>query len=361
MKRNLILAISVMLVLLGGIYGAHRWRDARQAAQRALTARKLVTVSAATVRRKQIRPKTTVVGEIVAAQGTSLSLQASGVIRRVAFRSGERVRAGQVLLRIDAGALPGQLQEAQANAVLALENYHRAEQVYAIHGMSTAALDKAKYDAVASAARVRALRESLADTVLRAPFSGVLGLRHVFPGEYVHAGSPVVDLIEPDDLYVDFAVPQSVAVRVHTGSDLDFSLSDGDVHRYPARILAVNARIDRSSRSLAVRARILGVRRFARPGMFVLVHLPTATALSRLVIPRVAVAYHSYGSFVYVLVRRGEGDWTAHQQVVRIGRVQGSEIVVRDGLQAGETIVTAGQVKLHQGDAVRINNAVHLN
>ena len=361
MKRMFVLAVSAVLLLFAGIYGAHQWREARLAAHRAESNEKFVTVSASTVRRAQILPRTAVVGEIVAAQGTALSLQASGVIRRVAFHSGQRVHSGQLLLRIDAGALPGQLQEAQANAALAQEDYVRARKVYAIHGTSTAALDKARYQAMAAAARVTALKESLADTTLRAPFPGVLGLRNVDRGQYLRAGSPVVDLIEPDDLYVDFSVPQSVATQVHAGSDLAFSLSNGDAHEYPARILALNAQIDHSSRALAVRARILGVHRFARPGMFVLVHLPTATPQSRLVIPRIAVAHHSYGSFVYVLKRRGNGTWIAHERIIRTGEIQGSDIVVRSGLKVGETIVTAGQVKLHDGDAVRINNAVHLS
>lgn len=361
MKRMFVLVLSLVLLLFAAVYGAHRWREARQNAQRAQNSQRRVTVSASTVRRAQISPRTAVVGEVVAAQGTALSLQTSGVIQHVAFRSGEAVRAGQLLLRIDAGSLPGELREAQANAALARETYDRAQKVYAIRGMSTAALDKAKYEALASAARVAALNESIADTTLRAPFSGLLGLRTVYRGEFLRAGSPVVELINPHRLYVDFFVPQSAALQVRVGTDLTLSVSNGDAHRYPARILALNTQIDRSSRALAVRARILGVPRFVRPGMFVLVQLPTAAAHQRLVIPRIAVAYHSYGDFVYVLQRDKSGRWIAHERIIHTGRVQGGDVVVRSGLKVGETIVTAGQVKLHDGDAVRINNAVHLS
>ncbi len=361
MRRQFILAIFVVSSLFAGIYGAHRWHAARQVAQRAMNRQSVVTVSAATVGRARILPRTAVVGEIVAAQGAELSLQSSGVIRRVAFHSGQRVRAGALLLRIDAGALPGQLQAAQAKAALASENFGRAQRVHAIHGISTAALDRAKYEALASAARVTALKENLADTTLRAPFAGVLGIRKVDRGEYLRAGSPVVELIAPRNLYVDFSVPQGIAARVQAGSELAFALSSSDPQQYAARILAVNAQVDRSSRSLVVRARILQTSRSIRAGMFVLVHLPTAAARTRLVIPRIAVAYHSYGSFVYVLQRRAGGSWVAHAQIIRTGTVQGDDIVVRSGLTAGEMIVTAGQVKLHNGDAVRINNAVHLD
>jgi RND family efflux transporter MFP subunit len=360
MKRLFVLAISAVLLIFLAVYGAHRWREARQNAQRAQNSRREVTVSASTVRRVQILPYTAVVGEIVPAQGTTLSLQSSGIIRRIAFRSGEPVRDGQLLVRIDAGALPGQLQEAQANAALARENYYRAQKVHAIRGMSTAALDKAKYEAMASAARVTALKERLAESTLRAPFSGVLGLRTVYRGEYLRAGSPVVELIEPHRLYVDFFVPQSATARVSAGTDLTFTVSDGDTKRYPARILALNTQIDRSSRALAVRARVLGGHHFVRPGMFVLVQLPIATVHQRLVVPRVAVTYHSYGEFVYVLQHRTNGLWIAHERIIHTGRIQGSDIEVRGGLTAGEMIVTAGQVKLHDGEAVRINNAVHL-
>ena len=165
MRRQFILAIFVVSSLFAGIYGAHRWHAARQVAQRAMNRQSVVTVSAATVGRARILPRTAVVGEIVAAQGAELSLQSSGVIRRVAFHSGQRVRAGALLLRIDAGALPGQLQAAQAKAALASENFGRAQRVHAIHGISTAALDRAKYEALASAARVTALAELIQSDV----------------------------------------------------------------------------------------------------------------------------------------------------------------------------------------------------
>lgn len=360
MKRMFVWVISAVLLLFVVVYGAHRWREVRQTARRAQNSQRQVTVSASSVRRMEILPYTAVVGQIVPAQGTALSLQSSGIIRRIAFRSGEPVRAGQLLLRIDAGALPGQLQEARANAALARENYDRAKKVHAIRGISTATLDKAKYQAMASAARVTALTERLADTTLRAPFSGVLGLRTVYRGEYLRAGRSVVELVERHRLYVDFFVPQDDAARVIAGTDVTFSASGGDASRYPARILAVNAQIDRSRRALAVRARILGEHRFIRPGMFVLVRLPIAAPHQRLVIPRVAVAYHSYGEFVFVLQQRHGGRWIAHERIIHTGRVQGADIEVHDGLTAGEMIVTAGQVKLHDGEAVRINNAVHL-
>ncbi len=362
MRRMFVIAMSAVLLVFAAIYGMYRWREQRQNAQRASNAHLIVTVSARTVRYARIVPRTAVVGEIVAAQGTALSLQTSGVIEHIAFHSGQPVRSGQLLLSVDPGALPGRLQEAQADAALAREDYVRARRVYAIRGISTATLDKAKYEAMASAARVSALQESLADTILRAPFSGVLGLRKIYRGQYLRTGTPVVELIDPRKLYVDFSVPQGDAAQVHAGTGLTFALPGAHAERqYPARILALNTQVGRSNRALAVRARILGDHPLARPGMFVLVQLPTGAARRRLLVPRIAIDYHSYGDFIYVLQRRKDGRWVAHEQSIRTGSVRGSDIVVRSGLKAGDRIVTAGQVKLHDGDPVRINNAVHLD
>ncbi len=362
MRKVFVLAVSMVLAFFAAIFALYRWREHRQDARRAQNAHVIVTVSATAVRYARVDPRTAVVGEIVAARGTELSLQSSGVIRRIVFHSGQRVRAGQLLLSVDAGALPGRLKGAQADAALARENYERARNVYAIRGISTAALDKAKYQAMASAAKVSALQESLADTMLKAPFSGVLGLRDVYRGQYLRAGSPVVELVDPRELYVDFSVPQGAAGQVHTGTDVTFALgSERARQQYSARIFALNTRVDRRNRALSVRARILGDHPFVRPGTFALVQLPTAAARRRLVIPRVAVAYHSYGDFVYVLRRRKGSGWIAQEARIETGSVQGDDVVVRSGLQAGEMIVTAGQVKLHDGDSVRINNAVHLD
>ena len=334
MKKAFFLLGIVVVLLFGGVYGWYQWRQGQLHARLAAAANPVVIVSAARVQNKSMAGELTAVGEIVPQQGAVLSPQTGGVVQHIGFHSGATAQKGQLLLSLDPGALPGQLQAAQAEADLAQVDYQRAEKVFAIHGISTAALDKARYGASVAQARVTALRESLADTQIRAPFSGVLGLRTVNLGEYVHAGMPVVHIENLQTLYADFTVPQR------------------DVQ-------AVSSHVDAQNRAVSVRALVdapLGL----KPGMFVRVVLQKEAPTARLMIPTVAVSFHTYGDFVYVLTPGPDHTLIAKEQPVTTGLQRGNQVVVRSGLKAGDLVVTAGQVKLHSGDHVRINNPVHL-
>ena len=250
---------------------------------------------------------------------------------------------------------------AQAQAALAQVDYQRAEKVFAIHGISTAALDNARYGASAARARVTALRESLADTQIRAPFAGILGLRTVNPGEYIHAGMPVVHIENLQQLYADFSVPQRNVQDVQTGAPLRIDVHNGDILRhYNAKVQAISSDVDAQNRAVSVRARI-DAPQGLKPGMFVRVVLQKEAPSARLMIPMVAVSFNTYGDFVYVLTPGGpDQTLIAKEQLVTTGLQRDGEVVIRSGLKAGDLVVTAGQVKLHNGDHVRINNAVHL-
>ena len=360
MKKSIPIVVFGILLLFATVLALHAWREERMAQARKTDADPLVTVSAAKAAWATITPQSTAVGQIRAQQGAALSLQTAGVIRSLQFHSGETVQQGQVLLRLDPGSLPGALEEAQAQAKLATVNAQRATQVYAVHGISTAELDKAKYGAEVANAKVQSLQEALANTVLRAPFSGVLGLRQVELGEYLPAGKTAVRLESPQNLQVDFAVPQNLAPSVQVGEPLRLqSRQEEKGQQFVAQVIAVDNHVDHANRALTVRAQIRHPG-FLRPGMFVLVNLPTTSPQRQLTIPQVAVAYHSYGDFVYVLKRQGQ-NWIAQAAPVQLGPVEGQDVVVRNGLQAGDQVVTAGQVKLHNGVQVRINNAVSLH
>lgn len=359
MKKSIPLVVFGILLLFGLIYALHAWRENRLAQARQSTAHPLVTVSTATAAWTTVTPQSSAVGQVRAQQGAALSLQTSGVIAALLFHSGQSVQQGQVLLRLDPGSLPGELGEAEAQAKLAAVDAKRAAQVYAIHGISTAALDKANYTAQTAAAKVQALEEQTADTVLRAPFSGVLGLRQVEVGEYLAAGKTAVRLVAPGRLQVDFSVPQNLAAALKVGETITLQSRHGaQGQQFSARITALDNAVDQANRALRVRAEVLAPG-FLRPGMFVLVHLPSAPSQRLLTIPQVAVAYHSYGDFVYVLSHQGS-TWIAHATPVKLGPVEGEQVAVRSGLVPGAVVVTAGQVKLHNGDAVRVNNAVSL-
>ncbi len=358
-KAFLIVGIAILLLvaLVGGTYW---WRQRQLHMAEQASANPPVTVSATHAVQKRVAPQSSAVGQIVAQAGATLSLQAAGVITALHFHSGQTVQAGQALLQVNPGALPGQLREAQAQAALAQTDYARAQKVYAIHGISTAALDKARYGAAAAAGKVQALEDALANTQLHAPFSGVLGLRTVNLGQYLTAGSPVVTLENLQQLSVDFTLPQRAAQALHPGSTVEVQIHDGDrLARYTARVTAVSSHVDADNRAMALRAQIQSAKGL-KPGMYVQVHLQQAAPQDRILVPTVAVSFHSYGDFVYVLESGPDHRLIAHEQPVQTGPQLGKDVVILSGLKAGQEVVTAGQVKLRNGDTVRVNNAVTL-
>ena len=361
MKKVFFLLGIVVVLLFGGVYGWYQWRQGQLHARLAAAANPAVIVSATRVQSQSMAGERNVVGEIVPQQGAVLSPQTGGVVQRIGFHSGATVQKGQLLLSLDPGALPGQLQAAQAQAALARVDYQRAEKVFAIHGISTAALDKARYGASAAQAQVTALQESLADMQIRAPFAGVLGLRTVNQGEYIHAGMPVAHIENLRQLYADFTVPQRDVQAVQVGAPVRIDVHNGDTLRhYHAKVQAVASHVDAQNRAVSVRARIAAPQGL-KPGMFVRVILQKEAPTERLMIPMVAVSFNTYGDFVYVLTLGGpDKTLIAKEQPVTTGMQRGNEVVIRSGLKTGDLVVTAGQVKLHSGDHVRINNAVHL-
>lgn len=360
MKKAFVLAGMVVVALFGGLYGWHIWREHRLHERMARAANPMVTVSAVHAVSRKVAPDLTAVGKIVPWQGAILSPQVGGVVQDVRFHSGQVTRAHQMLLSLDPGPLPGELQAALAKASLAHIDYERARKVYAIHGLSQAALDQARFDAQAASAKVEALRESLADTCIRAPFAGILSLRTVDAGEYIHAGQPVAHIENLARLYVDFRVPQREARVVKIAAPVTLFIHEGAVVRhYVARVSAVSSHVNAESRALAVRARITAPAGL-KPGMFVRVTIQEHAPIARLMIPAVAVTFDSYGDFVYVLVAGPHHGLIAREQVITTGTEYGRDIVVRSGLPSHALVVNAGQVKLHSGDRVRINDAVRL-
>lgn len=360
MKKAFVwLGISILL-LFGGVYGWHLWRQGELHARLVAGAHPVVTVSAMHARYKLLAGELTAVGEIVPKEGAMLSPQTGGIVRRIGFRSGAAARKGQLLLSLDPGALSGQLKAARAKAALAQEEYWRAEKVFAIHGISTAALDKARYDASGAQARVMALKESFRDTQVRAPFSGLLGLRTVNLGEYIHAGTPVASIENLHTLYADFTVPQRYVQTVRVGAPIQLDMHEGSIlRRYSAKVWAISSYADPQNRAVSVRALVnapLGL----KPGMFVRVVLQKEAPTTRLMIPTVAVSFNTYGDFVYVLTPGPDRSLVAQERQVTVGPQRGNEVMIRSGLKAGSLVVTAGQIKLHDGDSVHVNNAVHL-
>ncbi|MEW8331679.1 MAG: efflux RND transporter periplasmic adaptor subunit [Candidatus Thiodiazotropha sp.] len=302
-------------------------------------------------------------GSLVAVQGVTVSTELGGKIEEIAFESGDRVEAGDLLVRIDVSAEVAQLRSAEAAAKLARINLDRNRDLRANKTVSQADLDTAEANYKQATAQVDNVRAAIAKKTIRAPFAGQLGIRQVNLGQIVDQGTPLVTLQTIDPIYVDFSLPQKRYAILKPGTDIRVTTDAAPEEHFMGKIIAVNPEIDQMTRSVRVRATLDNKGELLRPGMFanVVVLLPDEQEV--LAIPATAVLYAPYGDTVFVIdeiedEKSGDKQLLLRQQVIRLGSAKGDFVAVETGLEEGESVVTSGVFKLRPKMAVMVDNSL---
>jgi membrane fusion protein, multidrug efflux system len=357
-KNTALRTAVVVAVLLTCLFGVKAWLGHRARAALAHHGAFAVSVSTAPVTRASWRQQLYAVANLVAVEGIELTPQLAGQVTGIYFHSGESVRKGQRLIQIDDSNQLAQLQSDQASVELARINYERAAGLFKANATSKASLDSARAAFASAKAAVTNDRATLAKLALSAPFSGQIGVRQASLGQYLTPGTPVAELNAWDPLRAEFTVPQDEFALVHEGQQVQISVNAYPGRRFPARVIALGSQVDPSTRNLTVEATVPNPRHLLRPGMFGEALLLAGKPRSVLVVPTVAITYNTFGDYVYVVERKGAKGRApiAVATPVRTGDTRGSLTEVLSGLQAGETVVTAGQVKLRSGMPVDIRN-----
>jgi membrane fusion protein (multidrug efflux system) len=301
------------------------------------------------------------IGTTAPVQGVTVSADLPGIVDRIAFESGHAVRKGDVLVELDTKQERAQLAAAEAARDLARLNYERMKSLVSDGAISQADYDEAAATQKQSEARVGEIRATIARKTIRAPFSGILGIRQVHLGQYLSAGDPVVPLQALDPIYVDFGVPQQDAARLHARGRVKVTgdaLPDG----ITGRITAIDSVVDASTRTVKVQATVPNRGGVLRPGMFVQVEAAAGASRSVVALPATAISYAPYGDSVFVVADMKTPDGHAYrgvrQQFVKVGHARGDQIAILSGEKAGEEVVTSGVFKLRNGAAVQVNNDV---
>jgi membrane fusion protein, multidrug efflux system len=319
-----------------------------------------LTVSASAVQLSAWQDQLKAFGQVRAAQGADLSSEVSGIVDSIDFTSGQDVRAGSILLRLRPNDDDAKLAALRASAELAVANLARDRQQYALKAISRATLDQDEANAKNARAQVDAQQAQMAEKVIRAPFSGRIGIRMVDLGQYLTAGTPITSLQALNPIYVDLNVPQQQIGRIKPGQTVDVSVDSYPGRTFKARIKAVDNRVDAASRMVSVRADLDNADHALLPGMFAIAHLSVGSPTQVLAIPLSAISFSPHGDYVYVLTAKNGSDdvKTATMRALRIGEQRGDRAIVLDGLAPGEVVVTAGQIKLRNGATVQVNNSV---
>ncbi|MGH8497191.1 MAG: efflux RND transporter periplasmic adaptor subunit [Gammaproteobacteria bacterium] len=287
------------------------------------------------------------VGTLRADESVVIRPELAGRIERIHFEEGQRVARGDPLFSLDASLIRSELREAEANLAMSRRAFERAQDLIGRKLIAQADYDDARSQLEIDEARLASARTRLDKTVINAPFEGVTGLRQVSPGDYVEIGQALVSLVQLDPIKVDFSVPEVHLARLDPGQTIEVRLDAFPNESFRGEVTAIDPQIDVNGRSVVLRAVLPNEERRLRPGLFARLHLELAQHDDALLIPEQALWPQGEQQFVY-RVEEGQARLVEVQTGIRrAGRVQ-----IVSGLQAGDEIVTAGQLKLFDGAAV---------
>lgn len=303
-----------------------------------------------------------VIGTTAAVQGVTVAADLPGLVDRIAFESGRYVREGDVLVALDTRQEQAQLAAAEAQRELARLNFERMQALVVDGAISRADYDRAAAEQKSTDARVGEIKAAIARKTIRAPFSGVLGLRQVNLGQYLSGGDPIVPLQSLHPIYVNFGVPQQETSRMRIGRRVRITTDDLSGVEFTGRITAVDSVVSEETRNVRVQATVPNPDGKLKPGMFVQTAVVTGAARATVALPASSISYAPFGDSVFVLAEMKGPDGRPYrgvrQQFVTLGPARGDRVAVLAGVKAGDEVVTSGVFKLRNGAAVLVNNAV---
>ncbi|PYC21158.1 efflux RND transporter periplasmic adaptor subunit [Pseudomonas mosselii] len=366
LRRRMLIMLAVVLLIvliLGGIKAFSIYQQVQMFSQ----PRPPVSVAAAQAELRQWQERLPAVGSLKAYQGVELSLEVAGTVKSLHFESGQQVKAGQLLLQLDSDQETALLGTAQADLGLAKVDFGRGSQLVGDSAISRGEFDRLTAQYRRNQAVVEQLKASLAKKSISAPFSGTIGIRQVDVGAYLASGTVIATLQDLSSLYVDFNVPEQALPHLSLGQRVLAQVAAYPDQTFPASLSAINPKVEESTRNLLVRATLANPEGKLLPGMFASLQVLLPDPQPLVVVPENAITYTLYGNSVYRVSEKkgedgqplrdanGQPQLIAEPLTVQTGERREGWVVVLKGLQAGDQVVTAGQLKLSPGAPIRIS------
>lgn len=304
-------------------------------------------VSVAPVRSERLSQKLEALGNARANESVDVSSKTSNVVTSVTFRDGERVRRGQVLVQLDDAQARADVAAAEAAVAESERIYNRSRELMATEALSRAQFDQLEATLKANQARLRAANARFEDTVIRAPFSGRVGLRRVSVGTLISPGDVITTLDDTSVIKLDFSVPENFLATLREGLAVRATAPAFPGRTFSGKVASIDSRVDMNTRSVTVRALLANEDGALRPGMFLNVALANDER-EALVIPEEALTPEAERQYVFVVA-----DGKASRREVRIGGRRPGSVEVIAGLNAGEQVIVEGTQKVRDGAAVR--------
>ena len=358
MTKRMLLVLLALGLVLGAMFG-WKFYQAQKMAALAFMPMPAATVATATVQAETWQPYLEAVGSLVAIQGILVTTEVAGNVHAIHFESGQPVEAGTLLLEVDNSVEQAELAGIVAERRLAELQFKRRKGLLESKTISPSDVDEARLRLENATAQVATKQAVIAKKRITAPFSGWLGIRQVDLGEYLQPGTAIVPLEALAPIHADFALPERYLDQISVGQAVEIEVQAFPGETFTGRISALNPGIDPGTRSLQIRATLENQQARLRPGMFAEVRTVLPQRPSVLTLSQTAITYNPYGDSVFV-IQEGESGSRVQRRQIKTGGVRNGRVEIVRGLQAGERVVIAGQVKLRNDQAVVVDNTIAL-
>lgn len=366
LRRMLLMLGAVIVVVL--ILAAYKFNSIYSQIQQFKAPKPPIDVEVVESSRQPWQSRLPAIGTLTASQGIDLSVELAGIVSDVQFRSGEKVSKGQPIVLLDSEIEQASLAAAEADLHLAKVEFQRARSLVDRQAISRSEFDRLNAESQKAAATVAQLKASLAKKRILAPFSGTIGIRQVDVGDFVAAGTPIATLQDLSTLFVDFYLAEQQVPLLAIGQPVRVQVAAFPGEHFEGNIVALNPKVETTTRNVQVRAELANPGERLLPGMFADLQVLLPSEKPQVVVPETAITYTLYGNSVLVVKEgqapeseegteapeRSEPYLVVERRFVETGERRDGRVVILKGLEAGEQVVIAGQLKLDTGAHVAI-------
>jgi membrane fusion protein (multidrug efflux system) len=365
-KKPMIVMLIALGILFGLIFGWKAIANYMMGQYFLSIKDPVLTVSTMKVEPSLWQPSLKAVGNVRAPLGVNVTTELAGMVQTIYFKPGATVKKGEILVQLNAGTELGQLHSLQAQVELAKITFKRDKAQYGVHAVSKQAVDTDEWNLKNLEAQVAQQAATVEKKTLRAPFSGLLGINRINPGQYLNVGDMVTVLEALDPLYVDFYIPQQDLAKLNLEQKVNIITDTFPDKIFQGKITTIEPAVDNATRNVLVEATVVNPEFKLKPGMFTQVEVITGTKEKFLTLPQSAISFNPYGDIVYLVKETKQKDskkstLIAKQVFVTVGETRGDQVAVLKGLETGDIVVTSGQLKLKNGSRVKINNKIKLS
>jgi len=350
-----LIAIIFLGVVLGGIFG-YKFYQFGQMKEMMSQPQPPAQISATEAQTETWTPSVKAVGSITAVNGIEVANEVPGVIESINFESGDTVKQGDILIRLNTAIDEAAVRTRRAEAQLAEQEFKRISDLLPKRAVSQSQYDESKANFDAARARVNEAEAQLSKKIIRAPFDGTLGIRMVDQGEYIATGTPIVEINMLDPIYVDYTLSEKNLPNVDRGYSVIATVAAVPEQEFEGKVSAINTSVNPETRTVRIRATLDNPESLLRPGMFATIQTRQPEAEDVVTIPRTAISYNTYGDFVFAIEENDDGVLVVNRRTITAGRTRDKRVAILSGLEAGEKVVSKGLLRLRAGQRVEIQD-----